>query len=366
MQSSTLFTPMMTFTPNRFVIAPHDLIPAEWLRMQSSKKFHVFNPAVTRFHGRLLMAYRVDFGYEKPFRVASALCVLNDRLQVVPGSVVALSDSIVCEAANHYDARFLVYQDRLFVHYNNDWHTVPNQLFLVELDPDTLQARSAARRLELDGPRQPCEKNWLLFDHDGELFAIYQVDPHIVLRLDLAGAGPVRCRPVYRTDWDTMAYPRRYGALRCGTPPVRIGENYISIFHSRTHSQKSAPTNHPPAVQRLKRLPWLRPIKRWLREYFAPVRYYGGVYAFAAAPPFAPTFIRPTPLLWPEREGRRQWPTASHMSPRRVVYPCGLVRPAEGQWLVSYGVHDERAVLRVFTRQEIEGWDGMTPRGSAP
>jgi hypothetical protein len=357
---------MMTFAPHRFVIAPHDLIPAEWLRIQSSEKFHVYNPAVTRFRGRLLLAYRVDFGFEKPFRVASAICELDAYLRVVPGSVVALSDTIRCAADNHYDARFLVFRDRLYVHFNNDWNTTPNQLFLVELDPDTLQARSPARRLELEGPRQPCEKNWLLFDHDGELFAIYQVEPHIMLRVELTGAGPVHCWPVYRTDWDATAYTRCYGALRGGTPPVRIGENYISIFHSRTHSQKSAPTNHPSAVQRLKRLPWLHPIKRWLREYFAPVRYYGGVYAFAAAPPFAPTFIRPTPLLWPEREGRRQRPTASHMAPRRVVYPCGLVRLEDGRWLVSYGVHDERAVLRVFTRREIEGRDGMTPRGSVP
>ena len=353
--------------PTAAVIEFHasELVPAAWLRVQSSSRFSVYNPAIVRFRGRLLMAYRVDFGYEKPFRVASAICVLDERLQVVPGSVVALSDSIVCEAANHYDVRLLVFQDRLFVHYNNDWNTVPNQIFLVELDPDTLQARSAARRLELEGPRQPCEKNWLLFDHDGDLFAIYQVDPHIVLRLDLAGAGPVRCWPVYRSEWDTTAYTRRYGALRNGTPPVRVGASSISIFHSRTLSRRLAPATPSLAVEKLKRSTWLRQIKRWLRERFDPVRYYGGVYAFAAAPPFAPTFIRLTPILWPEREGRRQRPTASHMAPRRVAYPCGLVHLADGQWLVSYGVHDERAVLRVFTRQEIEGWDGKTPRGIA-
>ena len=43
-----------------------------------------------------------------------------------------LSDTIDGGATNHYDARFLVYRDRLFVHYNNDWNTVPNQIHLVE------------------------------------------------------------------------------------------------------------------------------------------------------------------------------------------------------------------------------------------
>ncbi|NCC30913.1 MAG: hypothetical protein EOM24_02690 [Chloroflexia bacterium] len=341
-----------------------ELMSATWQRVQPAQEFLIYNPAITRFRNRLLMAYRVDFGYKKPFRVATAMCALDERLQVVPGSVVALSDTIADDTTNHYDPRFLVYQDRLFVHYNNDWNTVPNQIFLVELDPDTLQARSSARLLELQGPRQPCEKNWLLFDHDGELFAIYQVAPHIVLHVDLAGSGPIRCRPVYRTAWDTTAYARRYGALRGGTPPVRVGAHYISIFHSRTHAQKSAPTHHSPAVQRLKRMPWLRQITRWLREHFAPVRYYGGVYAFAAEPPFAPTFLRPTPILWPEREGPRQRPTASHMAPRRVVYPCGLVHLDDGRWLVSYGIHDERAALRVFTHQEIEGGLESEPQGA--
>lgn len=349
----------------RHTFLASELVPAAWLHLQPPGRFSAYNPALVRFRGRILMAYRVDFGYEKPFRVATAICVLDERLHVVPGSVVALSDSIAGEAANHYDARLLVYQDRLFVHYNNDWNTVPNEIFLVELDPDALQARSVARRLQLEGPRQPCEKNWLLFDHDGELFAIYQVDPHIVLRVDLSGSGPARCWPVYRSGWDTLAYAQRYGVLRGGAPPVRVGESYLSLFHSRMHSQGLAQANPAPVVEKLKRIPWLRQLKRWLHECLTPVRYYGGVYAFTAAPPFAPTFIRPTPILWPEREGRRQRPTPSHMSPRRVVYPCGLVPLDHDRWLVSYGVHDERAVLRVFTCQELEGSDGKALRGMA-
>lgn len=350
---------------DRTLLDPTALIPDAWLCSGAAAKLRIYNPAVVRFRGRLLMAYRVDFGHEKPFRVATAICALDDHLRVIPGSVVALSDAIPGDAANHFDARFLVYRDRLFVHYNNDWETAPNRISLVELDPDTLQARSAARALELVGPRQPCEKNWLLFEHDGELFAIYQVAPHIILRVDLAGAGPVRCWPVFRTDWDTTAYTRRYGELRGGTPPVRVGAHYAALFHSRTQSRGVSATAPAPVVANLKRVSWLRRINRWLREWFAPVRYYGGVYVFAAAPPFAPVYLAPQPLLRPELEGRRQRPTPSHMAPRRVVYPCGLVRLADDRWLVSYGVHDERAVLQVYTRQEIEGWDGMRPQGIA-
>lgn len=350
---------------DRILLDSTQLVPDRWRPSRPSATVCIYNPAIVRFRGRLLMAYRVDFGYEKPFRVATALCRLDEDLRVITESVTPLSDTIDGGATNHYDARFLVYRDRLFVHYNNDWNTVPNQIHLVELDPDTLQARSPARLLELDGPRALCEKNWMLFEHDGELFVIYWVQPHCVLRAELAGAEPVRCTPVYRTEWDTLAYPRRFGALRSGTPPVRVGDSYIALFHSRTHSQELAHAARTPAMNKLGRMLGLRRVKRWLRERFAPVRYYGGVYAFAATPPFAPTYIRPSPILWPEHEGPRQRPTPSHMAPRRVVYPCGLVRWADG-WLASYGVHDERAVLRVFARNEVEGGAGALPSWRAP
>lgn len=341
--------------PDPVTIPTETLLPPQWLRTQPAGRFAVYNPAVTRFRGRLLMVYRVDFGFEKPFRVAAAICQLDEHLQVVPGSVVALSDTIRCEADNHYDARFLVFGERLFVHFNNDWNTVPNQIFLVELDPDTLQARSAARILELAGPRQPCEKNWILFEYNGELLAIYQIDPHVILRLDLKDSGLIRCQPAYRSEWDTTAYSGRYGPPRGGTPPVRLGENYVSIFHSRRLPPQLMPSDLSPAAQKLNRITWWKQFKRSFWERWMPVRYYGGVYGFAATPPFAPIFINPRLVLRPECEMKRQRPTAGHMSPRRVVYPCGLVHLDHDRWLVSYGVHDERCALRVLTNRDLFG-----------
>lgn len=334
-----------------------DLVPSAWLRVQPLEEFFIFNPAIVRFHDRLLMTYRVDFGRgaSATTRAACAICVLDAQLQVMPGSVVALSDTIVDGGANHFDPRFVVVGDRLFVHYNNNWDTQPNQIFLVELDPQTLAARAPARALHLDGPRQPIEKNWMLFAHEGDLFAIYQIDPHIVLRVEIEARGAVRCRPVHRTMWETGSYTRRYGAPRGGSPPVRVGEHYIALFHSRTLPRAVAAANAPPAVIRMSRTGWFKPIKRWLSERLDPLRYFGGVYGFAAAPPFAPIFIRPEPLLHPEAEACRRQAPAAHLSPRRVVYPSGLVHLAPDRWLVSYGVHDERCVLRSFTERELWG-----------
>lgn len=338
------------------VVPTADLVPAVWLRSRTLADFTVFNPAIVRHRDRLLMAYRVDWAVpgQSGTRRACAICILDARFRVVPGSVVALSDTIVHGGVNHFDPRFLVIGDRLFVHYNNNWETQPNQIFLVELDPGTLVARAPARPLRMEGSRQPTEKNWMLFPHEGDVFAIYQIAPHTVLRLDIDAPGEVPCQPVYRSEWDTGRYTRRYGEPRGGSPPVLVGDRYVSLFHSRLLRHRFAVTSHLPAAG-IQRTGWFKVAKRWLRDRLDPLRYYGGVYGFAATPPFAPVFIRPEPLLRPENEARQCRPTAAHLTPRRVVFPCGLVRLTPDQWLVSYGVHDERCVLRVVSYHELLG-----------
>ena len=178
---------------------------------------------------------------------------------------------------------------------------------------------------------------------------------------ELAGAEPVRCTPVYRTEWDTLAYPRRFACCvvarrRCA------GDSYIALFHSRTHSQELAHAARNPAMNKLGRM----------------LGYAGSTLAagrFARAlpwrrlcvcgdPPLRPRTSALLPILWLNTFTHAR-PTPSHMAPRRVVYPCGLVRWADG-WLASYGVHDERAVLRVFARNEVEGEAGALPSWRAP
>ncbi len=342
----------MNFGPITF--SPQSLLPTQWLRGRSWSDFYVFNPALTRYRGELLLVYRVDFGRQASARVACAICRLGDNLQVRAGSIVPLSDTISQGGQNHYDPRFLIYQERLFIHYNNNYNAIPNQIYLVEVDPDTLAAKAPARLLDLAGPRQKIEKNWMFFEHEDKLLAVYAIAPHTILQADLAGAGPVRCHPAFQTDWEVSAYAARWGEPRGGSPPVRVGESYIAIFHSRVQ------THRLPSVHTLGHLSWGKRLRRWWREKINPLKIYGGVYGFAARPPFAPTFIGSQPVLRPDNEASQRRPTASHLSPRRVVYPSGLVHLPDGRWLVSYGVHDERCVVRTLIGQDwINGWSEM-------
>jgi len=293
------------------------------------------------------MAYRVDSGRRETAQRRIGLCALDDHLNVVPGSVVPLSDTIRGGDPRHYDPRFLIYRDRLFAHYNNNFTTRPNQIYLVELDPDTLEARSLARPLHLDGPRQEIEKNWLLFEHDGDLLAVYQIAPHTILRVDLAGTGSIKCATLYKSIWDVSSYADRFGMPCGGAPPVRQGAEYISFFHSRyLISRLRWVLRYWPIAPGTTLPRYLAAIERRLRRPFAQVRYVAGAYAFDVAPPFRPRWITPEPLLCPEDEPPRQHRHRANSWADGIIYPCGAVPSDDGSWLVSYGLHDERCCLR--------------------
>lgn len=340
------------------------LLPAIWSQLEPRSSFRIYNPAITRFRGNLLMAYRVDSGRRESMQRRIGLCRLAEDLSVVPGSVQPLSDTIQDGDPRRYDPRFLVYGDRLFIHYNNNNMTRPNQIHLVELDPDSLEARSPARPLQLEGaPRQEIEKNWMLFEHEGEILAVYQIAPHTLLRLNLEGRGPVACTPIHTTGWDVSAYAERYGLPRGGAPPVRWGDVYVSFFHSRRRPDRwQWVLRHWPIPPGTKLPRYVAAVERRLRRPFARVRYYGGVYAFAATPPFRPLWLAPEPLLRPETEAPYRYRRRANPYADGVVYPCGAVPWADGNWLVSYGVNDESCCLRIVNvsgAQICQNWQSV-------
>ena len=331
-----------------------ELIPAQWLHKEAVNDFHPYNPAMIRFRGRLLMAYRLDSGRGGPQYRRIAICELDAQWRVLPGSVVPFSDTITLGGDRHYDPRFLVYGDRLFIHYNNNMLTRPNQIYLVEVDADTLVAKGPARPLVLQGPRQEIEKNWMFFDHEGELLAVYSVAPHVILRVELAGTGPVHCTPLFATAWDVTAYAQRYGQPCGGAPPVRCGDRYLSVFHSYRlvgafrHCLPFFPEH---LTRTLPRYP--AAIYRRLRLRCYQRRYYGGLYAFAAAPPFQPLWLAHEPILRPEVELPRQRARWIDLSSELAVYPAGALLQDEQHLLVSYGVHEERCCLRCIDLTQV-------------
>lgn len=341
--------------PDPLIIPAEVLLPPQWLRTGPLPNLRVYNPAIVRFGRRLLLACRVDSGDRSGIQRRIAVCALDEQMQVIPGSASPLSDTIQNGGNLHYDPRFLVYQGRLFVHYNNNFQTRPNKIYLVELDPDMLEANAPARLLNLDGPRREIEKNWLFFEHDGELLVVYTIAPHTILRAEFSGAGPIVCRPVFQTDWDVSAYAARWGEPRGGTPPVRVNDVYVSFFHSRYPLNRLHwVLRYWPIAPGTKLPRYLSAVERRARRLFARVCYVGGAYVFKAEPPFEPVWLSPQPLLHPQNELSPQYRRQANFFAAGIVYPCGLAWQNPSGWLVSCGVHDERCVIRRFSHSDLQ------------
>lgn len=181
-----------------------------------------------------------------------------------------------------------------------------NQLY-AELGPDWTVRRVFAPDF---AARQEWEKNWAFFQHDdGQLYAVYSIAPHKILRIDGSTA-----ELVHETTWPANRW--QGGLLRGGAAPVRVGDEFYHFFHGRTEKGK---------------------IKR----------YTTGLYTFEAAPPFRVRRFTPAPLLTPDPKSRPkdQW--------AEVVFTCGAVLH-DGRWYLSSGIHDRWTEIVTIDAAEIE------------
>lgn len=167
------------------------------------------------------------------------------------------------------------------------------------------------------------EKNWTWFMHEGEPHLIYNIEPHTVIKCDVA-SSPVH---TYETRIDRDIW--YYGQRRGGSNPVRIGNEYFAFFHSST--------------------PWWNGRRR----------YYMGAYAFEAEPPFRITRCTTMPLMYGSKNNRRvlEFPL--------VIFPGGSTFDEEKQeHFIVFGVNDFEsgwvkiphedllALMRVYVQKE--------------
>lgn len=162
--------------------------------------------------------------------------------------------------------------------------------------------------------RRTQEKNWSFFDHGRELYCVYNVRPHQILRVDASTA-----KLVHETNW---AGTWSGGHLRGGASPVLVGKEYYHWFHGYV-------------VENAKR------------------RYTMGLYTFENKPPFRVLRYTPDTI---------EIATSTSDCPDNcvgVVFPGGAVLvPKRGdqaaQWCVAMGVHDRWGELRFYDAGEIE------------
>jgi predicted GH43/DUF377 family glycosyl hydrolase len=152
------------------------------------------------------------------------------------------------------------------------------------------------------------EKNWGFFEHDGELYSVYSVHPHRILR-HRGRQAKVVAQTATRLPWSDYH-------LRGGAPPLRVGREFYHFFHA-------------------------------MRQSNGQKDYAVGIYTFAARPPFEVCRVASTPVLLPDEHDRPAGLGAS------VVFPCGALW-REGRWVISYGYHDRECRIAVLAADEVE------------
>lgn len=158
---------------------------------------------------------------------------------------------------------------------------------------------------------QRWEKNWLWFFHEGKSYMIYTTMPHHVVEFD------AKFNAKFQHSTISKAVNWKFGEPRGGTPPVRIGAEYFTFFHSSD--------------------PWPEMVSR---------RYHMGAYAFEARPPFRWTRYTQMPILSGSRHDR-----FAHPKPL-VVFPCGAILNYE-KWMISLGVNDLDCALMEMPHSEL-------------
>jgi predicted GH43/DUF377 family glycosyl hydrolase len=208
------------------------------------------------------------------------------------------------------DPRLFRFQGRLYVSFNGVWTGadggLASSMMLALLDDGGRAEQVWAPRYE--GATQ-IEKNWQFFEHEQQLYCVYSVEPHVILRMDGVMATQVAGTSV-GLSWD-------YGHLRGGAPPVRVGDEYYHFIHGQLITKDGK------------------------------VIYAAGVYTFEAKPPFAVKRFAKKPLMLPP---------PGETSPRpelTVVFPCGAVRQ-DDSWFISYGHNDIDCRLAEFDAADVE------------
>jgi predicted GH43/DUF377 family glycosyl hydrolase len=265
---------------------------------------HHFNGCVFRASGGLALAYRLMTSDDwQDSRIA--FCRLDAQWQPVADSNRVMEPSLVAGPVAE-DPRVVHHAGETLLTYCNE-----DRQFLCDLDPNSFDTKD--HRLLHHASANVRERNWQLFSHNGQFFAVYSIEPHRVLRVRRDSAQPIaKCEEAFCTP-NKHLWHWKWGQPCGGTPPVRVGGRYFSFFHSHV-TNKGCRT------------------------------YYVGLYCFSADPPFEVLGCSLEPVLAAEAQNEKPSFNAGHA----VVFPCGaLFDERRGEWLVSAGINDRR--IRLFT-----------------
>jgi hypothetical protein len=314
-----------------------DFIPPEWLGEITGQPL-TFNPSILAIgESQYLLAYRVATSNGDFRRIAC--CILNKNYDLVPGSLVPLSNLIrfhhdlesnTTTALNrrafewHADPRLIMLKGSFYILWNDGSNKPYNSQFLMRLDAKGHPAGVAKLVVLVNSMRRRVEKNWMFFESNNTVFVEYcsTYPKRIILEADIdSHESVVPCTLVSQLTYEDSSYEKFWGEMRGGASPISwVGSDgsrsYLSIDHSR------------------------------VKVGDGKVNYEVCAHEFFAVPPFALKSKTVSPLLLRSLHADDLKQSPGQLNPEigSVIYPCGAILQGDSI-IVSYGINDERMAL---------------------
>ncbi|WP_188750966.1 hypothetical protein [Marinobacterium zhoushanense] len=217
------------------------------------------------------------------------------------------------------DPRFFLFRGRLYLTYNTGHSEVPNEIYIQEVNENLVPKSNPIKLIKKDG-RRSIEKNWGFFEYNNDLFAVYSISPFVVLKVEMDRSKNIANAYEYsKFIWDSNYIEEKFGELRGGASPIKIGGEFYYITQSHVKSLSGD-------------------------------IYTGSMISFTSVPPFRPVKVACKPLFKLSVDEYRMQPK-NKLNGRveACFYPCGAAYQKDSHSLfISYGINDCYSGMRIY------------------
>lgn len=288
-----------------------------------------FNPSIARWENGFVLCFRTLPDMKNTFTSHLGLILLNEEFIPVsrPQILNLTEDSPIPPRSE--DGRLIWVADRLYLIYSDNREPLITKggfrMFAAEIRYKNGQFSASKPVCFAKFPgesREVREKNWVPFDYVGNLLLAYSIVPHRIFRPNLkTGVCTLAQETKASVNWD-------WGIIRGGTPALRIGDEYLSFFHSsiKTESVQTTPKK--------------------------ALHYYMGAYTFELHPPYALKKISPRPIFGPNFYTKHMYKPYKNWSSVQGVFPGGYVFNNSNIWVV-FGRQDHEIWVVKFDKKKL-------------
>jgi predicted GH43/DUF377 family glycosyl hydrolase len=251
-----------------------------------------YNPSIIEWKGRVVRSYR----FNPDVALWPTTIAIDDKPVILPDRLKNCSVE---------DGRLFIFKGKLHLSYNYTPYPVKGPAICAIAYGELVNEGGVWRLINHSQPNYgknnltALEKNWVFFDYQGTLHAIYQCSPEqIVLELD--GERVMR-------EHRTTSPKFSMGTIRGGTQPILYNGSWLRFFHTLVRNPKQEMFWH----------------------------YHMAALLMDPKPPFGITAVSKFPILSGDERYFHNW----KFWKARCVLPYGAVQHGDG-WRVSVGIND--------------------------